>query len=73
MGVGGIGGMAACEGAILLQFGHSARVAWMSAVMPGQNMDDSAFAIMCDVPWWAACRADRHVCRSAFGIISLSL
>lgn len=58
--VGGVGGRAACDGAILLQCWQLALVAWMSFVMPGQKMDVSAFEIMVDVPWWAACRADRH-------------
>ena len=33
----------------------------MSLVMPGQKMDASAFAVMAEVPWWAACSAERHV------------
>ena len=31
--------------------------------MPGQKIDASTFDAMADVPWWAACRADRHVGR----------
>ena len=49
--IGVVGGIAGCEGAILLQCGQLALVAWMSLVMPGQKIDDSAFAIMVDVPW----------------------
>ena len=47
-GIGGVGGSAAWDGAILLQL---ALVAWMSLVMPGQKMDASAFDVMVDVPW----------------------
>ena len=49
--VGGVGGKAACDGAILLQRKQLALVAWMSLVMPGQKIDDSALEIMVDVPW----------------------
>ncbi len=55
-----MGGCADCDGAILLQGEQLVRVAWMSCVMPGQKMDDSAFEIILAVPWWAAWRADRH-------------
>ena len=48
---GGVGGMAAWEGAIPLQILQSVLVAAMSAVIPGQNMDDSALDIIVDVPW----------------------
>ena len=34
----------------------------MSSVMLGQNMEDSALAIMAEVPWWAACNAVRQSC-----------
>ncbi len=38
--------------------GHQCeQLACMSFVMPGHV---SAFDIMFDVPWWAACKADRH-------------
>ena len=29
-------------------------------VMPGQKIDAFAFDVMANVPWWTACRADRH-------------
>ena len=32
----------------------------MSCVMPGQRMEDSALAIIVDVPWWAACSAAKQ-------------
>ena len=72
-GGGGVGGRAACEGAILLQIEQSERVAWMSAVMPGQKTEASAFDVMDDVPWWAACRAERQEGRRALGMTILSL
>ncbi len=37
--------MAACDGAILLQWSQAARVAWMSVVMPGQKIEASALAM----------------------------
>ena len=49
--VGGVGGSAGWDGDILLQF---ALVACMLFVMPGQKIDASAFAVMAEVPWWAA-------------------
>ena len=36
---------------------------WMSRVMPGQKIDDSALAIIADVPWCAAWSDVRHACR----------
>ena len=54
--VGGIGGALGCEGAILLQCEHRSRILCMSAVIPGQNMDDCARDIMDDAPWWAECK-----------------
>ena len=71
--MGGVGGRAACDGAILLQCEQLALVAWMSFVMPGQKIDASAFDVMADVPWWAACRADRHEDRRECGTTILSL
>ncbi len=71
--VGGVGGSAACDGAILLQWEQLALVALMSFVMPGQKTDASAFDVMADVPWWAACRADRHEGRREGGMTILSL
>lgn len=47
---GGVGGIAAWEGAILLQFWQLVLVAWISAVIPGQNIDASALAVIIDVP-----------------------
>ena len=32
----------------------------MSVVMPGQKIDASALDIMAEVPWSAACRAERQ-------------
>ena len=49
--MGGVGGRAACEGAILLQVLHEERSWWMSAVMPGQKIEVSARAVMAEVPW----------------------
>ena len=71
--MGGVGGSAACDGAILLQCEQLALVAWMSFVMPGQKIDASAFDVMADVPWWAACRADRHEGRREGGMTLRSL
>ena len=51
---GGVGGNAICDGAILLQCEHLALVAWISLVMPGQKINDSAFDIMVDMLWWIA-------------------
>ena len=45
----------------------------MSFVMPGQKIDSSACDVMTDVPWWAACRADRHEGRSEGGMTIRSL
>ena len=41
----------------------------MSFVMPGQKIDASAFAVMAEVPWWEACRAERHMGRSEGGMV----
>ena len=41
--------MLACDGAIRLQCEHLALVDWISLVMQGQKIDDSAFDIMVDV------------------------
>ena len=71
--VGGTGGMAAWDGAILLQWSQAARVACMSVVMPGQKIEASALAIIWGVPWWAACRKDRHVFLRACGTMIRSL
>ena len=68
-----MGGSAACDGAILLQCEQLALVAWMSFVMPGQKIDASAFDVIVDVPWWAACRADRHEDRREGGMTIRSL
>ena len=56
-----MGGRDAWEGAILLQSLHQALVAWISEEIPGQKMEDSALAVITDVPWWAACSADKHL------------
>ena len=73
--VGGVGGNAAWDGAILLQCGQFALVACMSFVIPGQKIEasESAFAVIAEVPWSAACRAERHVGRSDGGITMRSL
>lgn len=70
--MGGVGG-SACVGAILLQCEQLALVAWMSFVMPSQKIDASAFDVMADVPWWAACRADSHEGRREGGMTIRSL
>ena len=69
----GVGGSATWDGAILLQCGQFALVSCMSFVMPGQKIDASAFAVIADVPWWAACRAERHVGLSEGGMTMWSL
>ena len=56
-----------------LQLSHSALVAWMAAVMPGQKIEAAALAIMSDVPWWAACSEVRHVFLRALGMMTRSL
>jgi len=71
--VGGVGGRAAWDGAILLQCGQFALVACMSFVMPGQKIDASTFAVIAEVPWWAACRAERQVGLSEDGMTTPSL
>ena len=48
--VGGMGGKAACDGAILLQCRQLALVVWMSSIMPGQMIDASTFAVIAEVP-----------------------
>ena len=40
----------------------------MAFVMPGQKIDASAFAVIAEVPWWEACRADGHVGLSEGGM-----
>ncbi len=49
--VGGVGGRASWDGAILLHWVQFSLVAKISLDMPGQNMEDSALAVMADVPW----------------------
>ena len=71
--VGDVGGSAACDGAILLQCEQFALVAWMSFVMSGQKIDASTFDVIADVPWWAACRVDRHEGRREGGMTIRSL
>ena len=56
-----MGGRDAWEGAILLQSLHRALVAWISEEIPGQKMEDSALAVIADVPWWASCSTDKHL------------
>jgi len=48
--VGGVGGSAAWDGAVLLQCEQFAVVVCMSFVMPGQKIDASAFAVIAEVP-----------------------
>ena len=48
--IGVVGGIAACDGAILLQCRQLALVVWISLVIPGQKIEDSAFAIIVDIP-----------------------
>ena len=45
----------------------------MSCVMPGQKTEDSALAIIADVPWWAACSAARQLGLRDDGITMQSL
>ena len=45
----------------------------MSFVMPGQKIEASALAVIAEVPWWAACRAERHVGLSEGGMTMRSL
>ena len=40
--IGVVGGIAACHGAILLQCRQLALVVWISLVIPGQKIEDSA-------------------------------
>ena len=49
--MGGMGGDRGWDRAMRLQ---SWRIEMMSSVMPGQNTEDSALAIMAEVPWWMA-------------------
>lgn len=44
----------------------------MSLVMPGQKMELVALAVMPLMPWWAACKASRQVCRRESGTTILS-
>ena len=34
----------------------------MSSVMPDQNAEDSALAIMAEILWWVTCNAARQSC-----------
>ena len=70
---GGVGGIAAWEGAIPAQLSHLSLVAWISVVTLGQNTDASALAIMWDVSWWAAWSDLRKVLRRFGGITTRSL
>ena len=60
VGVGGVGGRVACEGAILLQSVQFALGASISFVIHGQKIAASSLEVMGEVPWLAACRADWH-------------
>ena len=71
--VEGVGGSATWDGAILLLCGQFTLVACMSFVMPGQKIAASAFAVIAEVPWWAACRAESHVGLSEGGMTMWSL
>ena len=64
--------MAGWDGVLPLQMAHRLRVLAMSLVMPGQNSEASARAVMPLIPWWAACSASRHAGRSSDGMIILS-
>ena len=46
---------------------------WMSRVMPGQKIADSALAVIADVPWSAAWSDVRHACRRDGGMTMRSL
>ena len=56
-----------------MQWLQLSRVEVMSSVMPGQNTEDSALAIMADVPWWAACSAAKQVGLRDGGMMMRSL
>ena len=49
-----MGGTSGYEGAIRWHFSQFVRVVLMSADM--LNTEDSARAVIIDMPWWAACR-----------------
>ena len=51
---------------------HRLRVSAMSLVMPSQNSEDSARAVIPLMPWWAACRALRQAGRRSVGTMILS-
>ncbi len=71
--IGGVGGSDAWEGDITLHVVHDDRWFDMSAAMPGQKMDASAFACIIVVPWWAEWRNWRQSSRNAGGMTTLSL
>ena len=71
--IGGVGGSDAWEGDITLHMVHDDRWFDMSAAMPGQKMDASAFACIIVVPWWAEWRNWRQSSRNAGGMTTLSL
>ena len=60
--------LAGWEGALLLHTVHLLLVSAMSFDMPGQNSEVWARAVIPLVPWWAAWRALRHVCRNCAGM-----
>ena len=62
-----MGGLFGFEGAIRLKWLQWARYMVMAGVIPGQNTDASALAIMEETPWWAACRLESTSGRSAGG------
>jgi len=70
--MGWVGGNFACDGAMRLQGPHESLVCPMSLVIPGQKIDCSALAIIADVPWCAACRAERQSFLRDAGMTSLS-
>ena len=61
------------KGAIRWQCSHSSRTLAMSSIIPGQNIDVSALAVIIDTPWCAAWRAASTACRSAGGMMMRSL
>ena len=69
----GVGGALGCDGALRLQSLQFSRCAVISGVMPGQNMEDSARAVMLDTPWCAAWRSDKVSERSDGGMTIQSL
>ncbi len=65
--VSNIGGAIDCDGAMQLQWLHEFGAAVIAEVILGQNMDDSAWAIMGGMLWCAAWWAVRQSYLSSVG------